>query len=326
MRTVGNFLSKESYPLDSNTLARLQDNDTLLAMLGAIAGNKIILAGGEIEGNTHKAGYAYIKTEAYPDGEVLQFGAGQNNGFLKVEAINKSVTAVGESGTDQAVYEAAYTERKLVVCQNSDENAIPWGEFTQLTGKTNIELKQALDKALRQIALLNNPVGGIIIWPGGDGSAIPDGYLLCNGAEYLQSDYPSLYGVIGNTYDDSLNCSGKVQSTQAGYFRIPDLRGRFVVGQLSDDASSKSNFADKGSTGGEKEHLLTVEEMPKHHHLQGSEALYNEYGGGAYIGGRTHGDGKIGAYIRQNTSSVGANVAHNNLPPYYVLSYIIKAI
>ena len=164
MRTVGNFLSKDSYPLDSNTLARLQDNDTLLAMLGAIAGDKIILAGGEVTGNTYSEGYAYIKTEAYPNGEVLQFDAGQNSGFLKVDAENKSVTAVGESGTEQAVYDAAYTERKLVLCREYEDGAIPWNDFKHLTGKTNVELKQELDKALEQIRLLNNPVGGIIIW------------------------------------------------------------------------------------------------------------------------------------------------------------------
>lgn len=321
MRTVGNFLSKESFPLDSNTLARLQDNDTLLAMLGAIAGDKIILAGGdEIEGNTHKAGYAYIKTEAYPDGEVLQFDAGQKNGFLKVDAVNKSITAVGESGTEQAVYDAAYTERKLVVCREDEDGAIPWNDFSPLIGKTNMELKRELDEAFRQIDLLNNPVGGIIIWPGGDGDAIPDGYLLCNGGEYKQADYPSLYNVIGTVYNSAIDYLGNTQSTQSGYFRVPDLRGRFIVGQLPGDESSEGNFANKGSVGGEKEHLLTVEEMPGHTHQ------FSYYG-------HADGDNKVDSgndytldqWRQKNTASVGGDKPHNNLPPYYVLSYIIKA-
>ena len=320
MRTVGNFLSKDSYPLDSNTLARLQDNDTLLAMLGAIAGDKIILAGGEVTSNTHNGGYAYIKTVAYPNGEVMQFDSGQINGYLKVEALNKNVTAVGESGTEQAVYDAAYTERKLVVCSEEDEGAIPWNDFTPLTEKTNVELKQALDNALEQIRLLNNPVGGIIIWPGGDGKAIPDGYLLCNGAEYRQSEYPSLFGVIGTTYNSALNYIGNTESTQSGYFRVPDLRGRFIVGQLPGDESSTGNFADKGSTGGEKEHLLTVEEMPKHSHAYGYD--YKEL--------RHDGYEDYLAYSATskvfNTTPTGGDKPHNTLPPYYVLSYIIKAM
>lgn len=325
MRTVGNFLNKESYPLDSNTLARLQDNDTLLAMLGAIAGDKIILAGGEISGNNHGTGYAYIKTDAYPNGEVLRFDAGQKNGFLKVDAVNKSITAVGESGTDQTVYEAAYTERNLVVCSEGDNGAIPWTDFTPLTGKTNVELKQELEKALEQIALLNNPVGGIIIWPGGDGDNIPDGYLLCDGDKYLQSDYPSLYGVIGTAYNSAQNYLNQSQNTPSGYFRVPDLRGRFIVGQVSGDESSNSNFADKGSTGGEKEHLLTVEEMPSHTHTGYTYPVANANWSG---GGNDSWDSMtVNQYSRASlqTSGTGGNQHHNNLPPYYVLSYIIKA-
>ena len=325
MRTVGNFLSKESYPLDSNTLARLQDNDTLLAMLGAIAGDKIILAGGEISDNTHGTGYAYIKTDAYPNGEVLQFAAGLNSGFLKVEAENESVIAVGESGTEQAVYEAAYTERKLVVCSEGDDGAIPWDDFTPLMGKTNVELKQALDNALRQIDLLNNPVGGIIIWPGGDGSYIPDGYLLCNGAEYKQSDYLSLYDVIGTVYNSAIDYLGNTQSTQSGYFRVPDLRGRFIVGEIPDDNSTKDNFGNKGRAGGEKEHLLTVEEMPSHTHTGYTYPVANANWRGG--GDDSWGSMTVNQYGRASlqTSGTGGNQHHNNLPPYYVLSYIIKA-
>lgn len=318
MRTVGNFLSKESYPLDSNTLARLQDNDTLLAMLGAIAGDKIILAGGEISDNTHGTGYAYIKTDAYPNGEVLQFEAGLNSGFLKVEAENKSVIAVGESGTGQEVYDAAYAERKLVICSDADEGAIPWGEFTPLSRKTNVELRRELDNALHRISLLNNPVGGIIIWPGGDGEDIPDGHLLCNGGEYKQSDYSSLYNVIGNVYNSAIDYLGNPQSTQSGYFRVPDLRGRFIVGQLPGDESSEGNFANKGSVGGEKEHILTVDEMPNHTHTYSKSVNASTRTG-------NNSNEKHCAYNISTTSSAGGDQPHNNLPPYYVLSYIIKA-
>ncbi len=319
MRTVGNFLNKESYPLDSNTLARLQDNDTLLAMLGAIAGDKIILAGGEVKDDSHNAGYAYIKTEAYPNGEVLQFDAGKNDGFLKVEAVNKSVTTVGESGTGQEVYDAAYAERKLVICSDADEGAIPWGEFTPLSGKTNVELRRDLDTASYRISLLNNPVGGIIIWPGGDGEAIPDGYLLCNGGEYKQSDYSSLYKVIGNVYNSAIDYLGNPQSTQSGYFRVPDLRGRFIVGQIPGDESLEGNFGDKGSVGGAKEHILTVDEMPRHTH---SITIYTKSADDGGSRNKEIGGSSANTYT---SSSAGGDNPHNNLPPYYVLSYIIKA-
>lgn len=318
MRTVGNFLSKGSYPLDSNTLARLQDNDTLLAMLGAIAGDKIILAGGEVTGDTHSGGYAYIKTANYPNGEVLQFDAGRKDGYLRVSAENKTVTAVGESGTEQVVYDAAYTERSLVVCNETAEGAISWSEFTPLSGQTNVELKQALDNALQRISLLNNPVGGIIIWPGGDGDAIPNGYLLCNGAEYKQEDYPSLFAIIKGSYNSAPNYLGQSQSTQQGYFRVPDLRGRFIVGEIPDDASTKDNFGNKGNAGGAKEHILTVNEMPRHNHKYQRSINASTSTG-------NHSNQKHCVHETIGTTYAGENQPHNNLPPYYVLSYIIKA-
>ena len=54
------------------------------------------------------------------------------------------------------------------------------------------------------------------------GATIPDKYLLCNGQEIAQADYPELYAVIG-----SLECC---QSENEGMFKVPDLQGRFLQG------------------------------------------------------------------------------------------------
>ena len=54
------------------------------------------------------------------------------------------------------------------------------------------------------------------------GATIPDKYLLCNGQEIAQADYPELYAVIG-----SLECC---QSGNEGMFKVPDLQGRFLQG------------------------------------------------------------------------------------------------
>ena len=54
------------------------------------------------------------------------------------------------------------------------------------------------------------------------GATVPDKYLLCNGQEIAQADYPELYAVIG-----SLECC---QSGNEGMFKVPDLQDRFVQG------------------------------------------------------------------------------------------------
>lgn len=54
------------------------------------------------------------------------------------------------------------------------------------------------------------PVGGIISFAG---STLPEGFLLCDGSEVVQSDYSKLHAVIGNTYG----------TAAPGYFKLPTI-------------------------------------------------------------------------------------------------------
>jgi microcystin-dependent protein len=90
----------------------------------------------------------------------------------------------------------------------------------------------------------------------------------------------------------------------------PDLRNRFILG-----AGSTYTV---GAVGGEETHKLTVAEMPSHTHQTG---IYvgGSSGGSACAFGNSVGPN---AYIT-NTSS-GSNGAHNNMPPYFALCFIMK--
>lgn len=94
-----------------------------------------------------------------------------------------------------------------------------------ITGYSANDLTDYLKKTEAAVTYVNKtdrifPAGMII--PFG-GSTAPTGWLLCQGAQVLQSTYAALYSVIGNVY------AGE-QSTSAGYFRLPDLRGLFLKG------------------------------------------------------------------------------------------------
>ena len=67
------------------------------------------------------------------------------------------------------------------------------------------------------------PVGGIMPYavPITQFSDLPSGYLLCDGSEVAQGLYPELFAAIGFTYGTGVNPST---------FKLPDLRGRFVLG------------------------------------------------------------------------------------------------
>lgn len=151
------------------------------------------------------------------------------------------------------------------------------------------------------------PAGVIMAYAGVN---IPDGWLVCDGASYRKGDYPALAAVLG--------------ATGAGTeFVVPDLRGRFLMG-----ASDAHTLA---SSGGEEAHTLTEEEMPTHSHpLTGP----GSWQAGAGIWGSNVGAGsgwtipssyQEGALGRVEAAPTGGGRAHNNLPPYYTVVYIIKA-
>lgn len=98
----------------------------------------------------------------------------------------------------------------------------------------------------------------------------------------------------------------------------PDLRGRFVLGA--------SEEHEVGEDGGEETVTLTVDQMPSHNHRAdveiGSNAALNKSGtSSARFAQALSGSGKT---YESNVASNGSSKPHNNMPPYYVLCYIMK--
>lgn len=81
------------------------------------------------------------------------------------------------------------------------------------------------------------------------GSTAPSGFLVCDGSAVSRATYSDLFSVIGTTYG-----SGDGSST----FNLPDLSGRLSIG------SSSNHII--GSTGGEEQHALSINEVPVHLH------------------------------------------------------------
>lgn len=89
----------------------------------------------------------------------------------------------------------------------------------------------------------------------------------------------------------------------------PNLMDKFIVG-------AGSSYA-VGATGGAATHTLTIDEIPSHAHSGGGSGALPEHGD----------DEDHDNYIyssRTNTGSAGGGCAHNNLPPYYALCYIMR--
>jgi alpha-tubulin suppressor-like RCC1 family protein/microcystin-dependent protein len=154
------------------------------------------------------------------------------------------------------------------------------------------------------------PTGTIVMW---SGPVAPAGWALCDGQ------------------------NGR-----------PDLRGRFILG-YNDNAPENNNPIGSrsepnaiGMIGGEYEHTLTTSEMPSHIHEGHTDdaghwgfilppqayditGIINRDSGSSLIdrNNRTVKNNWIHGH-RFKTNPTGGSQAHNNMPPYYVLAYIIK--
>ena len=85
------------------------------------------------------------------------------------------------------------------------------------------------------------------------------GWLPCDGASKVRTDFPALFTAIGTTY-------GSVDGT---HFTLPDARGRTAIG-VGTGAGLTARAL--GAKLGEEKHILTVQELATHSHVQNAHS------------------------------------------------------
>lgn len=126
----------------------------------------------------------------------------------------------------------------------------------------------------------------------------PSYCIRCNGSTHLRADYPELYDIIDPSF--------RISSTQ---FKVPETRHRMIIGN--------SSVVPDFSIGGSQTHVLTVGEMPTHDHPE------SRVQAAAILSGTTPGFGVQA--IAGVTGLSGGNTAHNNMPPYITIPWLIIA-
>ena len=202
----------------------------------------------------------------------------------------------------------------------------------QAGGSDHVELTQAEYDALSQAEKENGdvyfitdgvpeytvindsvPIGAIQSYAG---VSCPYGWLMCDGAAVSRETYSELFSAIGTAYGP-----GDGSTT----FNLPDLRGRVLIG--------KSTSYTLGNNGGEATHTLTVSEMPSHNHAgtplvdnNPNFPLVSNPGWSGDKTGRTFGSSSDGGGYNTSFPTNGGDQPHNNMQPYLVGNYIIKAL
>ena len=160
-----------------------------------------------------------------------------------------------------------------------------------------------------KVATSEVPIGAIIMWSNYNSNPIPSSYALCDGT--------------------------------AG---TPDLRGRFI---LSSGTAPPLTSRSIGQTGGIETVTLNISQIPSHNHnVSGSTSQdgdhfhtsnvlnSSQYQTGSLIGAfsgynvfqdvNTNNAGTHHHTMNFDSGTTGGGQSHENMPPFYVLAYIMR--
>ena len=202
--------------------------------------------------------------------------------------------------------------------------------------------------ASQQLEITNTsptPTGSLFAWPI---STAPSGFLLCYGQAISRTTYSSLYAVLGVSFG-----TGDGSTT----FNLPDLRGRMIIGldNLGGTSANRVTAATAdtlGGASGAETHALSEAELASHTHTDSGHTHWQKFvdsnnghrnwvsqtqtsgsqSAGWYSGDLPAGtDSGATSYDKVWTNSgnavisnTGSGTAHNNMPPYIALNWIIK--
>jgi microcystin-dependent protein len=159
-------------------------------------------------------------------------------------------------------------------------------------------------------------VGQITMFAGG---FAPRGWALCDGQLLSIAEHSALFSLLGTRY------GGDGRTT----FALPDLRGRVPMHPGTGPELTARRL---GERGGEERVRLTVEDMPSHTHTATVAARPGDtFKPGEMVwAGSRQGDEQYardptpGATMHpQAIQPVGGDQAHDNMPPYQCIHFII---
>ena len=290
-------------------------------------GNMLVKIGDNIDNNNKPTNAITINNKS------IQFGNINNDRHIDSASIFVGkVGKIGELNLNQ-------TDLHIVGMSDNDGNwnstkISMWANAglsiygsTNITGALNVTTTGTIGNLLTVTSGGANITGGLNVTSGG---ANITGILTCPGPiSFLPMGCIIMFSGASAPFGWAI-CDGGNGT--------PDLRGRFVLGSGkpkdnnpntykgdsdNKDAGYTTEDYSVGTKGGCQKQTLTVAQMPSHAHSHNIVRSGNDSCGwpNAFDCGRSGGHAsavKIGA--------TGGNGAHTNMPPYYVLLYIMKLV
>ena len=234
----------------------------------------------------------------------------QNVGNNRVSIFNTDLVTFNRFGTDNTPKTLTNLLNGIIAKNTENTTKINNLETTISTLQTNLTL-----------SIANNvPELTVVSYTG---SITPIGWQLCDGALLTFANSTIL---VTTSYANISNFSHLKKS--GSNYLTPALIGRFILGVGAGSGLTTRLINDMG---GNETHTLSKNEMPSHNH--GTDNYAEE---GALAGNNCYNDNRAGGLIHNGGQwhkscprhhqhdFEGGGAAHNNMPPYYVLTYIIK--
>ncbi|MDZ4147883.1 MAG: hypothetical protein U1C58_06335 [Flavobacteriaceae bacterium] len=252
------------FPLETDTIDRLQTNVLLMQAFGEAFGNFGIVKGANIVGTTVSDGVVYI------NGELLEFrGAQLGTNVIIVEEVENRVF---EDGTNKSVFKTRYATFGTAT------TSYPWANFVR-------------PKNLIDLSKMQRIVGEIIDWFGNP-AAVPNGWKICDGT----NGTPDLRGRMTMGYDpgdpdyDTVGKIGGAKQVTLTEAEIPahnHAASSTAAGAHTHNIALKGGESDGGNSGRELRQntelgipkTVTTDSQGSHTH---SIAVSDAGGGGAH--------------------------------------------
>ena len=220
-------------------------------------------------------------------------------------------------------------EWTLNVDPNFIENQTTTGVVSTQTDTVLINRSGSLVKMTHQTFVSTIPTFALGMIMPFAGTVPPDKWVLCHGQELERGgSFEELYEIIGNLYGTPSDFATK--------FKVPDFRGRFLLGHLGDATTGNrilndASAATVGKPGGSESTTITEANLPNHQHsLQGDngEQYYSTTGvtGGTDTGAQAQ--SIMGTTAGTANTQTGDMLNADNdpfihTPPFVTVEYII---